>query len=335
MERSRIALIRGDGIGPEIIDATQRILSSLATDLEFIQFQAGYEYLKRTGNQIDDETIEEIRTLDACLKGPTQTAFGSRTQRGVAPTLREKLDLYANIRPIKARKGIPCLSPKTDLIIIRENTEGLYSGLEYRLGESAYTIRVITKNGSERIARFAFEYAKQENRRKVTAVHKANVLKETCGLFLESCRSIAKEYPEIEFEEGIVDATALRLVTRPEELDIIVTTNMFGDILSDEAAGLIGGLGMTPSANIGDRYALFEPVHGSAPDIAGRGIANPSATILSAVLMLRYLKRESYADELERALNIVLAEGKAVTPDIGGRVGTDEMAEAVISKLKA
>jgi len=228
---------------------------------------------------------------------------------------------------------VKCLFPETDLFVVRENTEGLYKGLEYKSGKSAFGIRVITEPGSERIARFAFNLAKKEKRRKVTAVHKANVLKETCGLFLNTCRHIAKEFPEIEFEDAIIDATALRLITKPEQFDIIVTTNLFGDILSDECAGLIGGLGMTPSANIGDANALFEPVHGSAPDIAGKEIANPSATILSSVLMLEYLGEAGSAKKLEKALNQVLAEGKRITPDIGGNAKTSEMAQAVIEKL--
>lgn len=335
MPKTRIAVIRGDGIGPEVIDSTKEVLLNLDLNLEFVHFEAGNEHMKKKGNQIDDETIEEIRRMDACLKGPTQTPFGRKTPRGVAPTIREKLDLYANLRPIKARQGVRCLFPQTDLFLVRENTEGLYKGLEYKSGKSAFGIRVITESGSERIARFAFNLAKKEKRRKVTAVHKANVLKETCGLFLSTCQRIAKEFPEIEFEDAIVDATALRLITKPEQFDIIVTTNLFGDILSDECAGLIGGLGMTPSANIGDAYALFEPVHGSAPDIAGKGIANPSATILSSVLMLEYLGENSSAKKLEKALNQVLAEGKKITPDIGGKAGTSELTQAVIEKLNS
>jgi len=333
MRKLKIALIRGDGIGPEVIDATVDVLSNLDSSLEFVMFDAGYEHMKRTGEQIDDEAIEEIRKLDACLKGPTQTAFGSGTKRGVALRLRESLDLYANVRPIKARQGVECLFPKTDLIIVRENTECLYKGLEYRLEKSAFAIRIITELGSERIARFAFNLAKAENRRKVTAVHKANVLKETCGLFLETCRRVAEEFPEITFEDAIVDATAMRLVIEPEHFDVIVTTNLFGDILSDEAAGLIGGLGVAPSGNIGEKNALFEPIHGSAPDIAGKEIANPSATILSAVLMLGWLGRPAEADRLEKALDHVLAEGEVVTPDIGGKARTSEMAHAVIDRL--
>lgn len=333
MPKTRIALIRGDGIGPEVIDSTEEILSNLDLNLEFTHFEAGYKHMKKTGIQIEDETIEEIGRMDACLKGPTQTAFGTKTQRGVAPTIREKLDLYANLRPIKARKGVRCIFPDTDLLIVRENTEGLYKGLEFKSGETAFGVRVITESGSERIARFAFNLARKEERRKVTAIHKANVLKETCGLFLNTCRRIAEEYPEIEFQDAIVDATALKLITKPKEFDVILTTNLFGDILSDECAGLIGGLGMTPSANIGDRTALFEPVHGSAPDIAGKKIANPSATILSSVLMLEYLGEIKQAKKLETALNQVLAEGRTVTPDIGGNAKTHEFTKAVLEKL--
>ena len=334
MPKARIAVIRGDGIGPEVIEAAENVLSTLDPTLSFVHFEAGYRHMKKTGFQIEDDTIEAIRELDACLKGPTQTAFGTKTQKGVAPTIREKLDLYSNLRPIRARPGVKCLFPQTNLFIVRENTEDLYKGLEYRSGESSFGIRVITRLGSERIARFAFNLAVREGRKKVTAVHKANVLKETCGLFLETCRRVAADFPEIEFEDALVDATAMRLVTKPEDFDIILTTNIFGDILSDEAAGLIGGLGMAPSANIGDENALFEPIHGSAPDIAGKGLANPSATILSSALMLRHLGRATQADRVENALNEVLAEGKVVTPDIGGKAKTSEMAQAIIEKLQ-
>lgn len=334
MARYRIAVIPGDGVGPEVMSATLRVLEAAGFDAEFVVCEAGYAYWKKTGKQISDETFDNIRSSDAVLKGPTQTPPGPQTFKSVAVTLRQTFDLYANLRPLKAREGVPCLRPDMDIVVVRENTEGLYKGIEYRLtSDVATSVRVITRKGSERIARFAFEYAKSHGRKRVTCVHKANIMKESCGLFREVCAEVAKQYPEIEFNEMHVDATAMRIVTNPKDLDVIVTTNLFGDILSDEIAGFIGGVGMAPGANIGDRYAMFEPVHGTGPGRAGKNLANPSAMILSAVLMLDYLGEKELAWRVEEALNLTLRERKAVTIDLGGTAKTTEMTEEIVRNL--
>ena len=329
----KIAVIPGDGVGPEVAEATLHVLKALSLDLEFVTFDLGFEYWKKSGKQISDEDVAAIGRTDACLKGPTKTPLGAGTFRSVAVTLRQKLDLYANVRPIKSRTGIKSLHSNINLIIVRENTEGMYKGLEFRVNDSALGVRVISRQGSDRIARFAFELARQQKRRKVTIVHKANVLKETCGLFRETCFNVATRYPEIKADELFIDAAALKLVMEPQELDVILTTNLFGDILSDEAAGLVGGLGLIPSANIGEHFALFEPVHGSAPQISGKGIADPSAMMLSAAMMLRYLNIPEHASRLENAIDKVLEEGTALTFDLGGDASTMKMADAVITQL--
>lgn len=329
----KIAVIHGDGIGPEVTKATLHVLEKLSSDLAFVNFEFGFDYWRRTGRQITEEDVAAIGEADACLKGPTTTPPGPATFRSVAVTLRQKLDLYANVRPIRSRPGVKGRYNDIDLVIIRENTEGMYKGLEFRIDQDAIGVRVITKHASQRIGRFAFELARQQKRRKVTIVHKANVLKETCGLFRQTCFDVAKEYPEIQADELIIDAAALKLVTQPQDLDIILTTNLFGDILSDEAAGLVGGPGLVPSANIGDRFGLFEPAHGSAPQIAGRGIANPSAMMLSAAMMLKYLNMPQDASTLERAVQEVIETGTRVTRDLGGSASTMDMADAVVDQL--
>ncbi|MCQ5374912.1 MAG: isocitrate/isopropylmalate dehydrogenase family protein, partial [Candidatus Methanomethylicia archaeon] len=261
-KKYRIAVIPGDGIGPEITEAAIYALNHVGLNFEFIRVEAGLGAWQKYGNQLPEETVSVIKSSDACLKGPTQTPPGPGTFKSATVTLRQMLDLYANVRPFKNHPGVQSVHKGVDLIIVRENTEGMYRGLEYNLGDSAIGIRTITRRGSERIARFAFNLARREKRRKVTAVHKANVLKETCGLFRNVCAEIAKEYPDIVFEEMHVDAAAMRIAMKPQDLDVIVTTNLFGDILSDEAAGVVGGLGIAPSANIGDKYAFFEAIHG-------------------------------------------------------------------------
>lgn len=331
----RVAVIRGDGIGPEVVDAALKVLEAMDVDLEFIHCAAGYTLWKERGLQITSETLETLKNSDAILKGPTITPVGPASYRSVAVTIRQALNLYANVRPVKFREGVPAIHRQVDLVIVRENTEGLYAGEEAYMGNAAISTRIITRKASERIAKFAFELAKKQGRRKVTAVHKANILKATDGLFLEACREVAKNYPEIAFEDLLVDAAAMRLVMRPQELDVIVTTNMFGDILSDEAAGLVGGVGVAPSANIGERNAMFEPVHGAAPDIAGLGIANPTAMLLSASMMLDYLNMKEKAKKLEKAVENVLRDRKKTTPDIGGKAKTMEMVEAIIDELEA
>ncbi|TDA38802.1 MAG: NAD-dependent isocitrate dehydrogenase [Candidatus Methanomethylicota archaeon] len=332
-KKYRIAVIPGDGIGPEITEAAIYALNHVGLNFEFIRVEAGLGAWQKYGNQLPEETVSVIKSSDACLKGPTQTPPGPGTFKSATVTLRQMLDLYANVRPFKNHPGVQSVHKGVDLIIVRENTEGMYRGLEYNLGDSAIGIRTITRRGSERIARFAFNLARREKRRKVTAVHKANVLKETCGLFRNVCAEIAKEYPDIVFEEMHVDAAAMRIAMKPQDLDVIVTTNLFGDILSDEAAGVVGGLGIAPSANIGDKYAFFEAIHGTAPKHAGKWDANPAAIMLSAAMMLRYLGEVDAGNRFEAAIDAVLEEGKSVTRDLGGSAGTMDFAKAVADKL--
>ncbi|MDK2796396.1 MAG: 3-isopropylmalate dehydrogenase [Archaeoglobaceae archaeon] len=277
----KIAVVPGDGIGKEVMNAAILILEELGLNLEYEFYEAGDEALKKYGKALPDET------LDACRKSPV-VLFGAAGESAadVIVRLRQELDTYANVRPAKALKGIKCLYPGLDIVVVRENTECLYKGFEFELEDSAVAMRVITKKASERIARFAFELAKREGRKKVTALHKANVMRKTCGIFRDACRNVAREYTGIEFNEYYIDAACMYLVMDPYRFDVIVTTNMFGDIVSDLTAGLVGGLGIAPSANIGEKHAIFEPVHGAAFDIAGKGIANPTAMILTACMML-------------------------------------------------
>ena len=324
----KIAVIPGDGIGKEVMDAALYVLDYFSLPFDYVLLEAGDCALKKYGKALPDGTLEECKKSDAVLFG----AVGE-SAADVIVKLRFELDVFANVRPAKSYEGIKCLYEGVDIIIVRENTECLYKGLEFEIDDVAEGIRIITKKGSERVAKFAFELAKKEKRRKVTVLHKANVLKKTCGLFRRICRNVAKNYPEIEYNEYYIDAACMYLVMDPWRFDVILTTNMFGDIVSDLAAGLVGGLGIAPSANIGEKYALFEPVHGSAPDIAGKGIANPSAMILSASMMLKYLGYDRIAKKIEKALEITFKEGK-VTPDLGGRLKTMEMAKEVVKNLE-
>ncbi|MDP3623995.1 MAG: homoisocitrate dehydrogenase [Methanobacteriaceae archaeon] len=326
----KITVIGGDGIGKEVMEAAISVLDSLELNLEYKIAEAGNECFQKNGTSIPDETIKIAKKTDATLFGAVTSAPG---QKSSIIILRKNLDLFANLRPIKSIPGIKSLYSDLDFVIVRENTEGLYSGLEEYTPEGANASRLITKNASMRICKFAFEYAKTNNRNKVTAVHKANVLKKTDGLFKEAFYNTAKNYPDIESNDYYVDATAMYFVTKPHIFDVVVTTNLFGDILSDEGAGLVGGLGMTPSANIGENNGLFEPVHGSAPDIAGKGIANPSGMILSTVMMLKHLGELESANLVENSLLKVLKEGKFLTPDLGGNSKTMEMTREVIKNI--
>ncbi len=327
-----IALLPGDGIGPEVVDATVKVLEALEkkTEIEFNfkTYMIGDAEKKKSGTALPQATIQGVKDADASLFA----CVGETAKETILP-LRQKFNLYANLRPAKAYPGVHALQPKTDLMIIRENTEDLYKMIGDRSPRSAFNVRVITWEASERIVRYAFEYAKANGKTKVTSIHKANVLDYTDGLYLEASRAVAKEYPEIEYQELIVDAAGMRLVMNPESFQVVVTTNMFGDILSDVVAGLVGGLGMAPSGNVGDGMCIFEPVHGSAPDIAGKGIANPAACILSAAMMLDWLKEEKAADMIEEAVLKVLIEGKVKTPDLGGKNKTTEFADAVAKAL--
>ncbi|HEX7468784.1 MAG TPA: isocitrate/isopropylmalate family dehydrogenase, partial [Methanobacterium sp.] len=292
---------------------------------------AGDEYAEKTGIPLPEETIDIVKKSQACLFGAA-----GESAADVIVKLRRELDLYVNLRPVKSYPGTKCLFNDIDFVIVRENTEGLYSGIEEYTEEGATAVRVITNKASERICRFAFEYAERTDRNKVTAVHKANVLKKTDGIFKDNFYEVAREFTNVESDDKYVDATAMFFITKPHMFEVIVTTNLFGDILSDEGAGLVGGLGLIPSANIGENHGLFEPVHGSAPKLAGKGVANPSAMVLSAVMMLDYLNESEEARKLEKALIKVLGEGKIVTRDLGGSASTMEMAAEIRNKfLKA
>jgi 3-isopropylmalate dehydrogenase len=327
-----IATIPGDGIGTEVMAAAVKVLEALAErtslEFEFSLLYAGDEHKERTGVALPLETVEGVKSSDACLFA----AVGATAKEVIIP-LRQRLNLYANLRPAKAYPGVPAVNPDVDIMVVRENTEGIYKMIGDRGRDYGFNVRVITREASERIVRYAFEYAQKNGKSKISAVHKANVLDYTDDVFLEAARDVAKDYPDISYEEVIVDACAMKLVLAPQQFQVIVTTNMFGDILSDEAAGLVGGLGMAPSGNVGDELCIFEPVHGSAPDIAGKGIANPVATILSAAMMLEWLGEKTAADRVEAAVLKVLEEGKVRTPDLGGANTTDDVADAVIEKL--
>ena len=326
-----IAVIPGDGIGREVMDACIKVLNSLDVEFNFTYGEAGDECLEKNGEALPNETIELAKNADACLFGAA-----GETAADVIVRLRQELNLFANLRPVKSYPNTNALFDNLDFMIVRENTEGMYIAKEEDYTEEgAIARRIITRKAEKRIIDYAFQYAKNNNKSKVTGVHKANVLKVTDGLFKEILYEVAKEYEgEIEVEDFYVDATAMYLITRPESFEVIVTTNLFGDILSDEGAGLVGGLGMIPSGNIGEDGALFEPVHGSAPDIAGQGIANPMAMLLSACMMLNYLKEYEAEENLNNAILSVLNEGNVLTPDLGGNATTDEVAEAIINAIQ-
>lgn len=329
-----ITLIPGDGIGPEVIKAARIVLEASGVKINWEIVEAGEEVIQKFGTPLPNYVIDSIKKNKVALKGPITTPIGTGF-RSVNVALRQTLELYANIRPVKSYKGVPSRYSDIDLVIVRENTEDLYAGIEHKIGEdAAESIKIITRKASERIARFAFELTKREKRKKVTVVHKANIMKYTDGLFLECVRKVSQEYPEIVFEEMIVDAMSMKLVQVPNNYDVLVMPNLYGDILSDLAAGLVGGLGMVPGANIGDKEAVFEPVHGSAPKHKGKFVANPTATILAGVMMLKYLGESKAADRVEKAVVKVLEEGKYLTRDLGGNTGTIEYAEAVIDAME-
>ncbi len=330
-----ITLIPGDGIGPEIIAATVRVIEATGVDIEWQTHILGAQAQEKYGTTLPESTIDSIKQNKVALKGPQMTPIG-KGFTSVNVGLRKALDLYANVRPIKALPNVPCRYPSLDLVVIRENTEGLYVGLEHTVVPGVVeSIKVITEKASTRIAKYAFEYAVANGRKKVTAVHKANIMKLSDGLFLECFYKIAKDFPEIEADDKIIDNCCMQLVMRPEQFDVLVLENLYGDIVSDLCAGLIGGLGLAPGANIGEQGAVFEAVHGSAPDIAGQGIANPTAILMSALLMLRHLGEHAAADRAEKAMLVVFADGKTLTKDLGGTAKTDDFANAIIDKLKA
>ena len=328
-DKYQIAVVPGDGIGREVMQATMEVLNALDIDFQYVYGEAGDECLEKTGTALPGETLDIIRNADACLFGAA-----GETAADVIVKIRQEMKMFANLRPVKAYPNTDALSDDIDFMIVRENTEGMYiADEEEYTDEGAVARRIITRKAEQRIIDYAFNYALKNNKTKVTAVHKANVLKKSDGLFKEIFYEVAKNYPDIETEDFYVDATAMYLITQPETFEVIVTTNLFGDILSDEGAGLVGGLGLIPSANIGEDAALFEPVHGSAPDIAGQGIANPIAMMLSAVMMLRYIGENDAADRFDAAILKVLNDANILTGDLGGNASTMEVAEAVKNNL--
>jgi isocitrate dehydrogenase (NAD+) len=331
-----VTLIPGDGIGPELADAARQVLEATGLGFEWDVQEAGEATIASEGTPLPDRVIESIRANGIALKGPITTPVGSGF-RSVNVGLRQALELYANVRPARSMKGVETRYEDVDLIIVRENTEDLYAGIEHMVGpDAAESIKIITRAASQRIARYAFEYAVANGRKKVTAVHKANIMKLSDGLFLESVGQVAADYAgRVEFEDRIVDNMCMQLVQKPELYDVLVLPNLYGDIVSDLAAGLVGGLGVAPGANIGEKAAVFEPVHGSAPKYAGQNKANPTALILSGALMLRHLGETAAADAVESAVRAVIAEGQTVTYDLGGSAGTHEFGEAVAGRVRA
>jgi len=335
MSKQKITVVPGDGIGPEITKAALRVLDAVDANLEYDIQLAGLTAIEAGKELIPAELLESIRSNSIALKGPLTTPIG-KGFTSLNVMLRKEFDLYANVRPAITREGIQSKYENIDLITVRENTEGMYSQEKQTLsedGERAESVSVITRVGAERVLRFAFDMAKRQGRKKIAVVHKANILKATSGLFLDVSRDIREEYAEIETTELIVDNACMQLVIRPEQFDVIVTTNLFGDIISDLCAGLVGGLGMAPGANIGDDAAIFEAVHGSAPDIAGKGIANPFALILAAAMMLDQLERFEDAQRIRAAINNVILDKDRLTGDLGGTAGTQEVTDALIERL--
>jgi isocitrate dehydrogenase (NAD+) len=330
----KVTLIPGDGIGPELAEATRRVLDASGVEFDWEVRDAGEAVMAKEGTPLPQAVLDSILRNKVALKGPITTPVGVGF-RSVNVALRQTLGLYANLRPVRSIPGLKTRYDDVDLVIVRENTEDLYAGIEHMVGpDAAESIKIITRAASERIARFAFEYAVANGRRKVTAVHKANIMKFSDGLFLESCRTIAAQYEgRIAFEDRIVDNMCMQLVQKPELYDVLVLPNLYGDIVSDLCAGLVGGLGVAPGANIGTEAAVFEAVHGSAPKYAGQNKANPTALMLSGVLLLRHIGQQAAAERVEGAIRAVIAEGRTVTYDLGGSAGTSEFADAIVARL--
>jgi isocitrate dehydrogenase (NAD+) len=333
--KHKITLFPGDGIGPEVADAARQVIEAAGVSVEWEVFSAPLENGKRVGDFPQALAVASVRRNHVALKGPMATAVG-KGPRSINVALRKELDLYANLRPVRNVAGVASRWSDVDLIIVRENTEDLYAGLEHTVVPGVVeSLKIITERASTKIARFAFEYARRKGRKKIHAIHKANIMKLSDGLFLTSIRAVATEYPEIEYREMIVDNTCMQLVMNPAQFDVLLLPNLYGDVVSDLGAGLVGGLGVVPSGNFGDESALFEAVHGTAPDIAGKGIANPTAILMSGAMMLDYLDEKDASREISRALDRVYREGKHVTQDIGGTATTKEFTKAVIAALKA
>ena len=329
----KAVLIPGDGIGREIAESVRAVSAALNTGIEWQECEAGAEYAEVSGELIAPGTLDAIEACGWALKGPTATPIG-KGFRSINVQLRQRFATYANLRPVHTLPGVPTRFENVDLVIVRENTEDLYKGIEYMLTDDiANGVKLITRPACEKICRFAFDYARKNGRKKVTAVHKANIMKLTDGLFLRTFREVAEDYPDIEANDCIIDALCMKLVQRPEQFDMLVAPNLYGDIISDLCAGLVGGLGFAPSANIGDKTRIYEAVHGSAPDIAGQDKANPSAILMAFTMMLNDLGMTDKADKLNAAIQAQVAEGKVITADIGGTAGTKEFTQAVIARL--
>jgi isocitrate dehydrogenase (NAD+) len=335
MSKTIITLIPGDGIGHEVSEATVRVLETAGAELEFERHIAGREALEKYGNPLPPEVLESIKRNRVALKGPITTQVGGGF-KSINVQLRQELELYANLRPSRSLPSIPSRFEGVDIIVVRENTEDLYSGLEHVVVPGVVeSIKVITEKASLRISRFAYEYARRHGRKRVTAVHKANIMKLSDGLFLDCVRRVAQEYPDIESDDRIVDNMCMQLVMRPEEWDVLLLENLYGDIVSDLCAGLVGGLGVVPGANIGLESAVFEAVHGSAPDIAGKDLANPLALIRSSIMMLFHLGKDEVAERIRRALRRVVVDEKIRTRDLGGEASTTQFTDAIVRALEA
>src|SRR5580704_18340744 len=330
-----VTLIPGDGVGPEVIGAAVSVVDATGVKIDWQHQFAGAAGMKRYRSPAPDQLLESLRQTGVALKGPLETQIGEG-YRSINVYLRRELNLYANIRPTLSFPGVTTRFKNVDLVIVRENTEDLYSGIEHQVAPGVVeSVKVITARASRRIARFAFEYARKNKRKSVTAIHKANIMKLSDGLFLKCARAIARDYPEIEYTEQIVDAACMRLVTEPTSFDMLLLENLYGDIVSDLCAGLVGGLGVVPGANYGERGAIFEAVHGTAPDIAGKNVANPVAAILSGAMLVEYLGHVAAARNIREAVGTVLRTGSILTPDLGGRATTTEMTAAILREMNA
>ena len=335
MTRHRVTLIPGEGIGPEVASATRRVLEATGVQIDWEEIAGRSDSSSNQEKTVNQAAVESVRRNRVALKGPMATAIAGGAP-SVNVALRKTLDLYANLRPVKNMPGVKSHFQGVDLTLVRENTEDLYSGLEHEVVPGVVeSLKIITERASTRIAKFAFEYAKRHDRKKIHAIHKANIMKLSDGLFLRSVRAVAAQFPQIEYKELIVDNACMQMVMDPQQFDMLLLPNLYGDVMSDLAAGLVGGLGVVPSANIGDECAMFEAVHGTAPDIAGKGFANPTALLMSSILMLDHLGERTAAERIQNALEKVYREAKHTTRDVGGKAGTQEFADAVIAALNS
>jgi len=335
MTRHRVTLIPGEGIGPEVASATRRVLEATSVQIDWEEIAGRSDSSSNQEKTVNQAAVESVRRNRVALKGPMATAIAGGAP-SVNVALRKTLDLYANLRPVKNMPGVKSHFQGVDLTLVRENTEDLYSGLEHEVVPGVVeSLKIITERASTRIAKFAFEYAKRHGRKKIHAIHKANIMKLSDGLFLRSVRAVAAQFPQIEYKELIVDNACMQMVMDPQQFDMLLLPNLYGDVMSDLAAGLVGGLGVVPSANIGDEIAMFEAVHGTAPDITGKGFANPTALLMSSILMLDHLGERTAAERIQNALESVYREAKHTTRDVGGKAGTEEFADAVVAALNS